>query len=316
VVPAEIAGRIDSRRVEEHVMNQAITFVSATVLAAASIGSASAAVVYSNNPGGDSFTNPGTTITGQAIGGSNWYYNNVRNNGIAGISTAFPRSGNGSLEFTITQGPGGNSSKADAEFFNTAAPNGAGNYGPTSVMGQLSDLTALSFDWYRASGASPDDQASNNLHPVIRLLIASPDFTQSGYIVFEREVNRDVFGPHPTPVASPRDTWMTDDVFGGNYRMWSTGSSLPFNLNGTNGPARYYDALTLADWRGQFGSYLVTGVSVGVGSGWGTFSGAVDNVTFGFAGAPITTYNFEVVPAPGAAALLGLAGVVGLRRRR
>jgi len=290
--------------------------LSAALVAVAS-SSALATTIFSNaGAPGDFFTNAGGTNTGQAVGASGWYYNNVRNSGVAGINTNLPRSGNGSLWFDVNFGPGGASSKADAEFFAAAAPNGAGNYSPTASMGALSQLTALSFDWYRASGASPEDQASDWLHPVIRLQIVSPDLLQSGYIVFEREVNRDIFGPHPTPVSSPRDMWQTDDVFAGNYRMWSTGSTLPFNLNGTNGPARYYDALTLADWQGQFGTYLVVGVSVGVGSGWGTFEGAVDNVTFGFAGAPITTYNFEVVPAPGALALLGLGGLVAIRRRR
>lgn len=295
---------------------KSVTLCAALVAAVAS-STASGAIVLSNSGApGDFFTNAGGTNTGQAVGATGWYYNNVRNSGVAGINTNLPRSGNGSLWFDVNFGPASASSKADAEFFAAAAPNGAGNYAPTAALGVLSDLTALSFDWYRASGSSPEDQASDWLHPVIRLQIASPDLTQSGYIVFEREVNRDVFGPHPTPVSSPRDSWQTDDVVGGNYRMWSTGSTLPFNLNGTNGPARYYDALTLADWQGQFGAYLVVGVSVGVGSGWGTFEGAVDNVTFGFAGGPITTHNFEVVPAPGAIALLGLSALAATRRRR
>ncbi|HBS29065.1 MAG TPA: hypothetical protein DEB06_06355 [Phycisphaerales bacterium] len=279
-------------------------------------GSASAAVVLSNSGApGDNFTHVGANNVGQAIGASKWYYNNVRNSGVVGVNTNLPRSGNGSLWFDVNVGPGGNSSKADAEFYNTAVAMN-GNYLATSILGGLSQLTALSFDWYRSSGSAPEDQASDWLHPVVRLQVVNQAQTQFGYLVFEREANRDVFGPHPTPVSSPRDSWQTDDVFGGNYRLWSTGSSLPFNLNGTNGPAKYYDALTLADWQTQFGDLLVTGVSVGVGSGWGAFHGAVDNVSFGFAGAPITTYNFEVVPAPGALALMGLAGLAGARRRR
>lgn len=294
--------------------------ITVSALAAGVLGvvasTASGTVILSNNGApGDNFTNAGTVLTGQAVGATGWHYNNVRNSGVVGINTNLPRSGNGSLWFEVNVGPGGASSKADAEFFNTAAADPNGNFGATSILGGLDSLTALSFDWYRSSGSAPDDQASDNLHPVIRLQIISPDQSQFGYLVFEREVNRDVFGPHPTPVSSPRDSWQTDDVFGGNYRLWSTGN-LPFNLNGTNGPAQYYNALTLADWQTQFGSYLVTAVSVGVGSGWGTFEGAVDNVTFGFAGAPITTYNFEVVPSPGVLTLAGLAGLAAMRRRR
>ena len=52
------------------------------------------------------------------------------------------------------------------------------------------------------------------------------------------------------------------------------------------------------------------GVSAGVGSGWDTLQGAVDDITVGFGGAS-TTYNFEVVPEPATVALVG-AGLMGL----
>ena len=61
---------------------------------------------------------------------------------------------------------------------------------------------------------------------------------------------------------------------------------------------------------------MIYGVSLGVGSGWGTYDGAIDNVTIGFTGAPVYSWNFEVVPAPASAGLLGLAGLAAARRRR
>jgi len=39
-------------------------------------------------------------------------------------------------------------------------------------------------------------------------------------------------------------------------------------------------------------------------------------VTIGFTGGPVYSWNFEVVPAPASAGLLGLAGLAAARRRR
>jgi hypothetical protein len=273
---------------------------------------AQAQIVYSNSPSGDSFTSAGATNTGQAVGSTGWYYNNVRNSGVVGINTTYARNGNGSAYLETVYGPSGNSSKADIEFYLSATANAAGNYGPTSALGTLGNLTSLSYDWYRASGGT----ASTWLHPVIRLSVVSSDLTKSGYLIFEREINRDVFG---NPVVAPTDQWISDDVFVGDYRLWSSGNTLPFNLNGTNGPAKYYDALTLSDWMTGYGTYYVTGISLGVGSGWGTFEGAVDNVSFAFTGGVSGSYNFEAVPEPSTyAAMLGLAalGFVAFRRFR
>jgi len=283
---------------------------------------ASASIVLSNNASpGDDFTNPNTTITGQAVGASGWYYNNVRNNGHVGISTDLPRSGNGSVYFQGTQGPGGNSSKSDIEFLPNASPNGAGNYSTGGVLGTLANLTSLSYEWYRDASSN----ASDWLHPVLRLLVvdnpANP--TAGGYLVFEREVNRDSFGYPPGPTNVPEDQWVADDLLNGDYRLWSTGSTLPNNLNGTNGPAKYYDALRVSEWKSTYGSYSVVGISAGIGSGWGTFEGAVDNITFGF-GTAATTYNFEVrddgvVPELSALITWGvlvLSAVFSCQRRR
>ena len=44
------------------------------------------------------------------------FYNNVRNNGVVGIRTTVPYDGDGSAWFNLTQGPSGNSSKADIEY--------------------------------------------------------------------------------------------------------------------------------------------------------------------------------------------------------
>lgn len=269
----------------------------AAVAVLALAGAAQATIVYSNNPpAGDVFTNSGTSNTGQAIGASGWYYNNVRNFGIAGVNTYLPRSGNGSVLFNGSVGPGGASSKADVELLVNAVPNGNGNFGTTGALGRLRDLSSLSYEWYRESTSG----ATNHLHPVLRLQIVNQAGTQFGYIIFERIYNG--FGVAPT------DTWTADDLYANRttYNMWSTGTLPGAFTNFTT---------TLDTWMTSSENYFVVGVSSGIGSGWGTFTGAVDNIGVGFNGVD-DVYNFEVIPTPGAAALLGLGGLAAARRRR
>lgn len=271
------------------------------VIGFVSIASASTVIVYANNnTPGDDFTNPGAVNTslstpGAALGSSGWYYNNVRNNGHVGIQTTYPYDGNGSVAFDATQGPSGNSSKADIEYYNVVG-------GVPQPLGTLSNLTSFSYNWYRDSGGT----ASQWLAPVLRLYVASPDLTKSGYLVFEPVYN--ALGNNPAPV----NQWETDDIVAENDHLWSTGSTLP------NEGDYYGSDVTLGAWQSNYGNYLVYGVSAGVGSGWGTFQGAVDDIAFGFGGTS-TTYNFEVVPEPSTVLLVG-AGLMGMlivvRRRK
>lgn len=276
-------------------MKRMIAVLSALAAVAIFANSASAVVVYSNNSApGDDFTNAGSTNTtpatpGAALDSTGWYYNNVRNNGHVGVRTDLPRSGNGSVWFNATQGPTGASSKADIEYYNF-------NGGVPQVLGKLGDLSTLSYEWYRQSGGT----ANNWLHPVLRIYVASEDRTQYGYLVFERIYNG-------FSGSAPVDQWVTDDLFGNDYRMWST-HTLP--LTGLN----YDDRLKLqSGWCTNYANFDVLGISAGVGSGWGTFIGAVDNITIGFGGSSIT-YNFEVIPEPATMALLAIGAVV-LRRK-
>lgn len=77
--------------------------------------------------------------------------------------------------------------------------------------------------------------------------------------------------------------------------------------------------LCACNMKNLIGSYHVYAISAGIGSGWGTFEGAVDNISYRFGNGPIVTTNFEVVPEPTTMALfgLGLLGAAGglLRRR-
>ena len=277
------------------------------LLCAATVATpAAAAVVHSNNPApGDSFTNPGGTNQGQAIGSSGWFYNNTRNGGVVGISDALPRSGNGSVSFASPSG----AAKADIEFLANGA-NFGGNYAATGSLGSFADLAAMSYDWYRSSAST----TAAHLHPSLRVLLDADGNLATtgdrGGLVFERAYNGNGTNPVPT------DIWLTD-LITSQTKLWNFGLGLGFEYD-IDGDGTPYD--TLAEWQAGLPNAVILGFSSGVGSGWGgTFIGAVDNIAWTI-GSTTTSTNFEVqaVPEPGALALFGLAlaGLAAGARRR
>ena len=288
-------------------MNHCIARATRAVLVAFLASSSTlalAATVYSlNATPGDNFTNAGGTSQGQAVGATGWYYNNTRNSGIVGINDTFARSGNGSVQMQTTQGPGIPSSKADIEYLANAV-NVGGNWFAAGSLGSFASFSGMSYDWYRSSTSTN----SAVQHPSLRVLVDLDGNVLTNDrigLVFERAYN--------TPSTVSTDAWVSDAV-GSTTNVWTFGA-LGFATDGYN--------KTLASWQtdGRLANAVVVGFSSGVGSGWGPFSGAVDNIAWAF-GNTATSTNFEVqaqaVPLPGTLTLVmaGLLGLATLRRRR
>ncbi len=268
-------------------------------------GVASAQIVTPNNPSGDYFSNAGSSNQGQAVGTSGFFYNNVRNGGTVGINTEIARNGNGSAYFKSEDG----SDKADFEFL-AQGTNFAGNFFAAGSLGKLGDLEALSYSWYRKGTST----TTANFQPALRILVDADGNVATtgdrGGLVFEIAYNGSA--------TAATDTWVSEDIFGYNSgagaNMWTFGAGMSTAQEGYG--------VKISDWQAGLNTIsansVVLGFSMGVGSGWANgFEGAVDDLSFKFAGQNAQTFNFEAVPEPGTMAALfaGLAGIAARRKR-
>ena len=239
--------------------------------------------VVVTSPAG-SFTNPGpTNASGPGAGFDTWFANNVRGGASAGITTAYPDNGNGSIQFAAPTG-----AKADFEYYFSAGK---------SFL--LSDLNAFSYDLYRSSSST----ASARYEPALRLYVS--DGTNSGYLVYE--------GTYNGQQVAPVNTVASLDVF--SSKFWGTGS-LPGAFSNYDRTLADWAGLLPS----LKVNALSTGVGSGWD---GTFVGGVDNIVYGTTQNGTTAFNFEVaganaIPEPASiiALAVGLLGLGAVRRRR
>lgn len=185
---------------------------------------------------------------------------------------------------------------------------------PLPNLGLVTGLSRLSYDWNVTSQGSGVVTAQA---PAMRMTIWDPTNNRRIDIVWED-------GEQASPVfvngAGTLGTVYNGDFFGANSRVYARTAS-GFNTRGLfdNGgsfiagsdSAMPYSQLIANLPSGTF----ITGLTLGVGSSVGSgFTGYADHVDFAVAGGIDTTMNF--IPAPGAAAVLGLGGLASLRRRR
>lgn len=258
-------------------------------------------IVYPNVPGGEAYMNASGSNQGQAVGATGWYYNNVRGSGEVGINAQHPNDSTGSVWFHSPTGSG----KADIEYL-ASGVSISGNYYAAGSLGLLSDLSSMSYSWYRdGSSTSPAGQ-----HPVLRVLVDADGILSTagdrGGLVFEGAYNG-------SPTATV-DTWVSNTIAANTF-LWNFGLGLGFAADMDNEGKPYDD--TLAEWQAYFPNAVILGFSSGIGSGWnGIFKGATDKISWTIDDVTTST-NFEVqaVPEP-SSLLLSMAGVALLFLRR
>lgn len=165
----------------------------------------------------------------------------------------------------------------------------------------LGALNLLSFDWFVSSTSTTPTWTT----PAFAMYL-----DVGGYIIWEGAYN----GTMPN---APQDTWVSSNILNDNF-WWNGGGT------GQCANAAAYQTLAWFNANCFGGSANVIGLAPFLGFGYaGTqFSGAFDNVLYGFDNGPSEWFNFEAsattVPEPASMALLatGLVGLAAGRRRR
>lgn len=273
-------------------MNKSFAVMALSVIASAAFAQVT---VYSNNPGGDAFTDPGTSNPGasQVLGytGPNnetWAYNEVKDSATIGIDTVNARSGNGSLHINTLGGTHG-SGKATMSLFRS-------NLGS---LGALDSLTNWSADVYTESC----DFAGQAM--ALRLYVSNG--VASGYLIFDT-----TWQPGNNPNLA-FGTWNNVDFAGSPSTFYVRGNGALTGASYLNTANEVTFGSAMSSLAGK--GFQVFEANAGFGTSSGAFNGFVDNYTLGFGGQS-TTYNFETVPEPMTMGLLAAGAAFVARRRK
>jgi hypothetical protein len=233
---------------------------------------------------------------------------NLQEAATAAVTGANPRSGNGSLDLSVT----GN--LTDWGFFTKIAPAGG--------WGLLDQINCLSFDWYRESIATPTDAPWSAQTPVLRLYIQ--DGTTLSELVWEK------YYTDGSPTVN--DQWNTENLLDDNF--WRVIPGEGYTIAGCNNVDPFFPnpllTQAVAGWSSSCFSSdaFVYAIGIGVGSNWPyEYQGYVDNVALGFSGQQTLAINdnFEMptstAPEPAtvvlmASGLVGCAAVGAWKKRK
>lgn len=273
-------------------MKKIITAVLALALTATAVN---AQVVSQNN------------LTQKDLG----WYTVIQGNGNATVTGANPRYGFGDVGFGSLQMH--TTGKMEDWVF-------AYRYADTN-WGMLSNITSLSFDWFRSSNPNWDADITKDGIQLYDWKYKSPAFRlffdDHTEIVWENYFNRPIDND-----LSYVDSWQTSEMINGNF--WyrdAVGYSLNTNPCTTSEMPIWggnVQTLSITKLIDCYGDKQVIGVGVGLGSQWPyQYKGFVDNVRISSKGTEVLNTNFDrrvpttTVPEPATYAMM-LMGLIGI----
>jgi len=274
-------------------MNKTIAVLALAVVSTAALAQVT---VYSNNAGGDAFTdagiaNPGAFQQINSYTGPNsetWYYNEVKDSTTIGIDTSEPwgAGNNGSVHLTAL---GGTHTNGKASI--SLVRNDAGS------LGAFDSLTHWNAD-IRTESSDLQNQSM-----ILRLYVANQ--TSQGFLVFDSG-----WTPANAPVIT-YGQWQNMDFITNANSLYVRGTNSLVTTLGTSAEMSF--ASVQAALSGQ--GFQVLSANAGWGTATAAFEGYMDNYTLGFNG-QATTYDFEAVPEPMTMGILAAGAALAARRRK